>query len=352
MNDAGYELTPAGPVAPTAPLPASGVLHVRPAVERAQLNWRQYLAWAGRACLILFAAVALVSANRSAGLLTIGAISYVSSALRGTVPVGVVYWLVPVGVIAWLAGRLSPPGPGRSARWRLVGEWFGPVVVSGPLVFLIALSLARLSPTLGWGDAAFVVVGLALLAITYLFVLKEQLPGRVLAGFVAVVSGLQAGVGLGQFILQRDLGLSWLGELRLDPSVSGVGVVATDATRILRAYGLMRHPNALGAILPLGLLAAISLWTRGQTRWRYFWLGMAALITTGLVVSFSRAGWLGAAAGLAVLIACSRPARKSPDGSRWRRRALPALLVTGLVVAVLVGLRPETFLGAARRRIV
>jgi hypothetical protein len=78
----------------------------------------------------VFAIVALISANRNAGLLTVGAVGDVSSALRGTVRVGVAYLLVPVGAVFWLAGRWGRPRPsrprpggaGRRVVWSNAGE--------------------------------------------------------------------------------------------------------------------------------------------------------------------------------------------------------------------------------------
>jgi len=159
----------------------------------------------------------------------------------------------------------------------------------------------------------------------------------------AVVGAAQSLVGVGQFIAQRDLGLRWLGEMVLNPAASGASVLEGPA-RILRAYGLMRHPNALGAILPLSLLAAVSLWARSAGRWRLVWLALIVLDTAGLVVSFSRAGWLGALAGLLVLIDASRrPGRLLPRGLMvaWT----PIALVLLLVVAGAVSWQPALFLG-------
>jgi hypothetical protein len=343
MNDAGYELTPPGPVATVAPPLPSVVLHVRPEVERAQLDWGRRLAWAGRACLIVFAAVALISANREAGLLTLGALAQISSAVRGRVEVGIVFWLAPLGLILWLLGQfVLRLAPARHVRWRV-----GPPVVVIPLAALLALTLAHFSPAIGLPDIVFVLAGLGLLAATYLFVLNDELSGPAIAGFVAIVGSLQALVGVAQFIVQHDLGLSWLGELTLDPSVSGVSVLGSQV-RILRAYGLMRHPNALGAILSLSWLAAISLWTRSGRRDRILWLAPMALITAGLVLSFSRAGWLGALAGALVLWVVSCKAPNPTTGAAcqfpWATCA-PALAVAVIVVLVAVVLEPNLFLG-------
>ncbi|MGH2524512.1 MAG: O-antigen ligase family protein, partial [Anaerolineales bacterium] len=76
----------------------------------------------------------------------------------------------------------------------------------------------------------------------------------------------------------------------------------------LRAYGLTAHPNILGGMLALGLIAAVGLWLsespRAAQSARRVWLAPIALLTAGLAVSFSRAAWLGAASGLGALAVC------------------------------------------------
>ena len=319
-------------------------LRKRFTLARVRWRWGRRLTWAGRACLILFAMVAVISANRESGLLTWGALAQVSSAVRGGVQVGVVFLLLPVGAGCWLLGRWL------LRRWLLRGsqrgQWtarLGPLPVVGPLLILAALTLAHLSPAIGWGDIVFVLAGLGLLALAYLVVWLDGPSGRALAGFVALAGGAQSLVGIGQFIVQRDLGLRWLGEMALNPTASGASVLEGSA-RILRAYGLMRHPNALGAILPLSLLAAISLCARAGGRRRLAWLALIAINMAGLVLSFSRAGWLAALAGLLILALASR--RPSSQARRAAiRRWTPMVLAAGLVVAGAVSLQPALFMG-------
>jgi hypothetical protein len=309
------------------------------AVARARWRWGWRLTWIGRACLILFATVAVISANRESGLLTLGALAQVSSAVRGGVQVGVVFLLLPAGAAFWGFGRWLL----RRARGGRLWSRLGPLPVVAPLIILIALTLVHLSPIIGWADITFVVAGLALLVLAYVFVWLDGPNGLALAGFVALVGGVQSLVGVGQFIAQHDLGLRWLGEMVLNPAASGASVLEGSA-RILRAYGLMRHPNALAAILPLSLLAAISLWARSGGRQRLVWLALMVINTAGLVLSFSRAGWLAALAGLVVLFVAGRQPRGQPQ-HRTIRFWTPLVLAAGLVVVGAVSLQPALFLG-------
>ena len=338
MNDVGLE-----PISPRWAEPGVPLLATHSEIGHARLNWGRRFIWTGRACLILFAAVALISGNRAAGLLTFGAVTHFTSPVWGGVELGVVFVLVPAGLAFWLLGLLvTRAAPTRSLGWRI-----GPPAVIVPLSVLVALTLAHLSPAIGWSDFAFVLGALGLLGVAYLFVLNDGPSGPAIAGFFALTGSLQALVGVGQFVVQHDLGLSWLGELSLDPRVSGISVLG-NSVRILRAYGLMRHPNALGAILPLSFLAAISLCSRADKRRRFLWLGSIAVNSAGLLLSFSRTGWLAALAGGAVLLAASgwpsnRACRSMPRHA-WVTWA-PAGLAVGLVVVMAVGLRPELFRG-------
>ena len=341
MAEPSFEIRPALPLAR-----GGGILSAATTIAREQRAvadrrnvWGWRLTWAGRACLFLFAAIAVISANRAAGLLTVGALAQINSTVRGSVQVGVVFLLLPAGAVLWFAGRWL------LRRWPS-GPWvrrLGPLPVVAPLLILMALTLARLSLSIGWADILFVLAGLGLLVLAYGFVWLDSPGGWALASFVAAVGGVQSLVGVGQFIGQHDLGLRWLGEMVLNPAASGASVLEAPG-RILRAYGLMRHPNALGAVLPLSLLAAISLWSRASRRWRLFWLALTVLNAAGLVLTFARAGWLAALAGLAVLFVASRrpghPAWRGVIGA-WKPIALAAVLV----VAGAVSWQPALFLG-------
>ncbi len=105
----------------------------------------------------------------------------------------------------------------------------------------------------------------------------------------------------------------------------------------VRAYGTIGKPNTfagfLGMSWPLGValgLGLLWLWWRNQ---RQVGLLLAALgaggagliILAGVGVSFSRGAWVGALVSLVVMAALA-----------WRRRALPWLIVGGLLAALVI----------------
>jgi len=107
----------------------------------------------------------------------------------------------------------------------------------------------------------------------------------------------QLGIGMYQWIFERDIGLRFFGEMALDPEAWG-------ESPIIRVGGLLGHPNAFATYLVMTLPFSILLWTKEHkmfTRLAAFFLfmiGVAVLLATG-----SRGGWVGF--GLATLAAFS-----------------------------------------------
>ena len=234
---------------------------------------------------------------------------------------------LPVAVgLGWLAWR-GLARPQRPWQWGRAG-------IALPLAGLTLLSVASLEPALTWRSLVQMVAwGLAWLV--YLFALNER-PGLTWPLAAAVL--VQAGVAIGQFLRQADLGLRSLGELALDPRIDGISVLMADGQPWLRAYGLTGHPNVLGATLALLLLfLLLALRTRrGADR-----LALAVVVmvgTAGLLVSFSRTAWLGFAAGLLVLVtgAARRERRMDdpPPGPGPARPPFGWVLAAGMVVLV------------------
>jgi len=207
----------------------------------------------------------------------------------GPVALGLLNLLPIVATVGWLVRRLL--------AWNFRWTW-GPPAITLPFLALSLLGLLTLEPLPG--RLTFISIGSLLLTwFVYLAVLNEQPP---LFWILATVILVQSAVGLGQFLLQRDLGLALLGELWLRPWWEGTSVLSARGQPWLRAYGLVAHPNLLGAILTVSVLFLLpgsglkgdSIFaTRSFLRRLLFAVGLL-----GLLVTFSRAAWLAAAAGL------------------------------------------------------
>lgn len=227
--------------------------------------------------------------------------------------------LLPIVVAAgwWLGNR-----PARVC--------WGETAVTLPLAAFSLLVLLRLTPT-----TAHLVAMLALFWFVYLFLVNQpQWQANWLWRVLAAVLLVQSGVAIAQFLLQRELGLVWLGEPSLDLLVEGTSVAQRDGQNWLRAYGLNSHPNQLGLLLTSLILL---IWPQRARAngwlWRgLFWLALAAGMA-GLLVSLSRSAWLALGVGGLVL---AWP-RSRTTARSWREFALPtAVFAAGLLLFALL----------------
>ncbi|HSM55452.1 MAG TPA: O-antigen ligase family protein [Candidatus Sulfomarinibacteraceae bacterium] len=221
-------------------------------------------------------------------------------------------------VLGWFAAR-------RRQEWL-----WGHRVVTWPLAALTVWGLLRTD----WANLrlAFIYVGAFALAwFVYLYVLNEA-PSLALA-LVAVLV-VQGVVATGQFVLQRDLGLNFMGELPLNPLFEGVTVLDARGQPWLRAYGLTAHPNLLGAMVAALLLLLLPYLSGAAGARRALLSVGAAAGLLALFFSFSRAAWLGLAVGLTVWLWLLRRPLKRGTWT-WRRVAryiLPLLILVLLLL--------------------
>jgi O-antigen ligase len=111
---------------------------------------------------------------------------------------------------------------------------------------------------------------------------------------------IQAVVAFGQVLRQHSIGLNGLQELTLDPAWKGASIVLAEGTRTLRAYGLTNHPNILGGCLAFAMLLLMAGFLEAHGGRRVLIGSLFGLGALALLLTFSRAAWLGLAAGLAL----------------------------------------------------
>lgn len=104
-----------------------------------------------------------------------------------------------------------------------------------------------------------------------------------------------------------------LGVAAKEAATPGVSVIATESGRLLRAHGTFPHPNVFGGWLAFGLVLLAWLARGVQTRWQ---LGLVLvstiLLSSTLVVTFSRSAWLGLLAAFALLLVAMGVRRRRP----------------------------------------
>ncbi len=151
---------------------------------------------------------------------------------------------------------------------------------------------------------------------------------------LAASGALQASLGFAQFMAQHTFGLKRLGEVTMWPAWPGASIVTVEGERILRAYGLTQHPNLLGGVLVIGMLAAVGLALRPAGQARGAAIALAGANFGGLLLTFSRAAWLALAVG-AVIMAGLLLHRRTAIGID-RRNAARLIALLALIAALFV----------------
>jgi len=252
--------------------------------------------------------------------------------------------LLPLILVACLALSRWRAQPLRAWTW-------GPPAVSLPLAGLTVLG--TLSLDTGNFRHVFIYGGMYAVAwLVYLYALNER--PRLLAPIAAVLL-IQGAVAIGQFLAQRDLGLVPLGELPLHPAHEGNSVLLARGQPWLRAYGLTIHPNLLGALLAALLLIALPTARRVRGPGRAALLLAIVVGGAGLFLSFSRASWLGFAAGLGVWGALAwwggrgagnrgqKKGQRTSESAIPLRRVAPWLVGAALLTLLLFAYRDLVF---------
>jgi O-antigen ligase len=197
------------------------------------------------------------------------------------VPIGLLSLLPVLCVLAWLGERLA-------VRQRRRWQW-GSAAMTLPLLALSLLIIQGLDPAIN-ERTVIQGIGLMLFWFSYLYALNRR-PQLTLPLLIVLL--VQGGVALAQFGLQRDLGLTFLGEVALDPQVPGTSVLWNSSQEVwIRGYGLTAHPNVLGAMMAVLMLLLLS-HLRQAHGWRQALVVTGLTVgTLGLLVSFSRTGWI------------------------------------------------------------
>jgi len=149
--------------------------------------------------------------------------------------------------------------------------------------------------------------GRFLLAIGLFFLLTQIKYDKIKLYWSIVAAGcVQSVLAMQQMFTQRVFASKWLGMAAQDPASLGVSVVETELRRWLRAYGSLPHPNMLGGFLVVCLLINIILYfallKNKNERARVLSLVFFIINFVSLLLTFSRAAWLGLAIGIIVLI--------------------------------------------------
>lgn len=184
--------------------------------------------------------------------------------------------------------------------WRDSGSRplsMGPAALAIPMVGLVVLGLITAPFSIDPGQSLSSSLCHVQLLALYLVAVNCAVDRRAIAAGLALGAVLQAVVGWPQFLLGHSLGLGTLGEYTVDAASPGVSVVMMGQMRLLRAYGLTEHPNQLGGYLVFSIpviLGGLLYSTQGR-HFRSLLSTAAVIALSALLVTFSRASWLGLA---------------------------------------------------------
>lgn len=135
-------------------------------------------------------------------------------------------------------------------------------------------------------------------AVIFYFLIKKSLQKEktslsCYANLVFFSGIFQVIVEMLQFELQHSLGLKYLGESVIAPTILGVAKFEIGPLKLIRAYGTFPHPNILGAFLILSLACGTWLLINRHQENSFFsklfhLLGLGVILL-GIILTFSRA---------------------------------------------------------------
>lgn len=257
-------------------------------------------------------------------------------------------------IALWLLARIAA----SITRQERAPLRLGPLSITLPLIGLVmitALSATQaILPILSLETAAHLLLQAALVVVVF----NMRPPRWAMVAPLALLLALEGALSLAQALTQSTLFTPFLLKWANDVTAadSGVSIVQLpDGERWLRAYGSFPHPNILGGFLCLALPLVTDAYLRlPRRRSLSGWLLLPALGLglLALLLSFSRAAWLGLA--LSALWACLLLWQKRRAGQRdnaphqrvtstrpWLRPLLLSVLAVGLLAGLVATLGPE-----------
>ncbi len=175
-------------------------------------------------------------------------------------------------------------------------------------------------------------------AIVFFFIAKKILSQNkrifLQSVYIVFIAGvIQSVIALFQFIFQKSIGLFIIGESHIAPHILGVAKIEHEGEKFIRGYGTCPHPNILGVFLLTALVCGIFLLMSGKgqpllnrewksnvllfikkrisfLKWdaslmRIFHIILGTLlITSGIIITFSRLAWFGT--GIVIIFAIAK----------------------------------------------
>ena len=230
--------------------------------------------------------------------------------------------------------------------WRPHGRlraWDTALIILA-LAATASVSQAVLVPV-AWAGVVRLLQGILLYAYVRWYASERFEPDVSVAAFV-VGAFAQACLGIGQFVVQHDLGIRLAGETLLNPMMRGVAVFYDLAgEKTLRAYGTLPHPNVLAAMLVTAMFGYVYLYLRHASatvrRSWIPWVIIGAPLVWALAATFSRTVVAATVIAVIVMLAATGSDRVSarwPNISEIRKRIRALVVGAFVAMAVFTGL--------------
>ena len=284
-------------------------------------RWAKWVLWGSRWSFALSALLAMMTPAWEAGTFTHLPLATVR--LSGQrFSIGLLALLPALSIAACLVGHVAA---GKVWRW-------GPLHITLPLLGFAVLAAVRMWPIHVPHTAVITAVSVIVFLGVYFYTLHTYSLAQS-TWLLAALLVLQGTVAVLQFLRQGAVGLTWLGELPVDPQGQGVSVIEAAGRRWLRAYGVTPHPNVLGGYLAMCVLVCLGALQHDAERWRrWLWVALVPGVL-GLFTTFSRSAWLAAAAGVVYLVVVTRLWRTVD----WRAPRVRRQLAIGAALLVIAG---------------
>jgi O-antigen ligase len=224
----------------------------------------------------------------------------------------------------------------RDTRLRPSKGWLLPpaaVFMLGMIVLGVGSVLAGPLRTTALNET----VRMAKLLLLALVILNEVLRKRQFEQVtvaIAVMIILQSGIAITQYLMGRQLGLSFLGEAPLKDIEALSAATLLTGDFVYRPDGLLGHANLLAGFLAMNLPIAVALLLAPVSRRLKFLLAVALVLgMLALVLTLSRTGWI--AYLIAFFLALGLGA-VHPDSRRLYSHARGAILGVTLAIGLLM----------------